>query len=122
MPIVNESSDAVLTCRGFGVPLPALSWFSNESLLSSGSSESFASGFGSQLSNISGVIVINDNTGINDEGLTVTVSMLTILSVTKSDKEMISYTCQGVNGIENNIGAVSNIAITLTVQGINRLV
>ena len=117
-PTVNETSDAILTCTGFGIPTPTINWFTNNSLLDVGSAYSSGSSvmeFGFPLSNVSGEIEITTSTRTSS-GQTIVVSKLRILFVMKSE-ENVSYTCVGTNNIVNNINATDSITVTLTVQG-----
>lgn len=119
LPIVNVSYDAILTCEGFGVPLPTLNWYSNRSidegsgLVNSGSGDDEMN---FQLFNTSGTIEITTDTRLNTEGRTVSISVLRIISVEKSDRS-VSYRCEGINGITNDIGAINDRTVILTVQG-----
>lgn len=117
-PIANETSDVLLTCEGFGVPVPTLNWFSNNSIFEGSADDSSGSltEFGFPLSNVSGEIEITTSSRVNDNGQMIVISQLKIIFVMKSE-ENISYTCVGTNGIANNINAIESISVSLTIQG-----
>lgn len=122
IPVVNQSSDAVLTCEAFGIPQPSINWFSNGSYDESDLSGDSMSGmdlsdFGTFLVNIAGEIDITYSYRTDSNGQIFTVSVLRVISVVKSD-ENISFTCQGFNGVVNDINAIEDITVTITVQGI----
>lgn len=110
---INETDNVTLACRGFGVPLPTLTWLSNERMLGSGGGS--PGGF-SVLTNVTGEIEITVNTGLDSEGRAVTVSLLTVFDVMKVE-EVITYTCNADNGVVNDIGAISSRSVSLIIQG-----
>ena len=73
------------TCRGFGIPPPTLTWYQNNSAVTSSTKLSLSS-----------------NTG-TERGYNVSILTLTISNTAKSDEAY--YTCRGVNNIVNYIGA-----------------
>lgn len=104
---INETDNVTLTCKGFGIPLPALAWFSNETLL-----DSF------ELLNISEGV--STSTGVDDTGQMISISTLELLSIMK-DEENISYTCSGENEVRNDIGAISRASVSIIIQGMGTL-
>ncbi len=96
--IVNESDNAVLTCTGFGIPLPTLIWLNDSS-------------------KIEPVFGIVESILVNGTGFTVAVSELTIISVMKEDEDT-TFTCMGNNSVINLINSPITDSTSFTVQGI----
>ena len=109
---INETDNVILTCQGFGVPLPTLTWLSNETMLGSGGGPLELS----LLTNVTDEVEISVSAGLDAEGRAVTVSVLTLFTLMKVE-ENITYTCNGDNGVVNNIGAVSSLSVSLIIQG-----
>ena len=79
------------TCRGFGIPRPTLTWYQNNSVVTSSSAPK-----------------LSLSASIDSErGYNVSILTLTISTTAKSDEA--NYTCRGVNNIPNNIGVPNRI-------------
>ena len=97
---VNQSDMASFTCEAFGIPLPLILWYFNDSSdpLSSDQFE------------------IQNSTRVNSSGLAISMSTLNITSTLRSSHEG-NYTCQAINNVNNLIGTPESAMTSLTVQG-----
>ena len=91
---------ASFTCEAFGIPLPLILWYFNDSS-DPLSSDQFQ---------------IQNSTIVNSSGLAISMSTLTITSTLRSSHEG-SYTCLAINNVNNLIGTPESAMTSLTVQG-----
>ena len=98
---INQTDSTNFTCRAFGIPVPTIQWFFNES--------------DTALTN-SNNILISDIVKTNGSGLDIRVSVIEIIDSVRSLHEGV-FTCVATNGIINSIGTPEMDSTTLTVQG-----
>lgn len=101
----NQSNNVILTCTGFGIPLPILTWFNNSVKL--------------QDDDIN--INITESVAVNAMGFQVSVSQLTILSIQKTTEGDI-FTCSGNNSVTDLINSPDSDYAMITVQGMVTLI
>ncbi len=98
--LTAESTNATFTCKGFGVPLPELSWLNKEGL---------------QLHEVPGAMVISTESMLNSSGFLIATSNLTLFSVQTS--EAMNYTCRGSSRVPGIVGVPRSATCELIIKG-----
>ena len=96
--VVNKSSSYQLSCQVSSIPVSAVSWYFNNSLLNNTTDTEISS---------------NDIT--LDNGLVVRISVLTINNISKEQEG--SYSCTGENGVANVVNTREYDTVFVFVQG-----
>ncbi len=102
--IGNETFSTSFTCSVTGIPEPTIKWFRDDS-----------KGIANIVTNTD-KYTITTTSVIGQFGLITVTSNLIISNLTKLDE--LTYSCLGVNNVENVIEANDLSAASLTVQGI----
>ena len=98
---INQSDSTNFTCEAFGIPIPSIQWFFNESNMA--------------LANFTGIF-ISDFIVTNESGLDLRVSVIEIMDTVRSFHEG-EFTCVASNGVNNSIGTPEMGVSFLIVQG-----
>ena len=98
---INQSDSTSFICEAFGIPIPSIQWFFNDSNMVLVNSTN---------------IVISDFVMTNDSGLDVRVSVIEIVDSVRSSHEG-EFTCIASNGVNNSINTPEMGAALLIVQG-----
>ena len=98
---INQTGSANILCQAFGIPLPTLEWFYNDTE--------------EPISNSTYYTIFN-MAEVNGSNLTIVASTLQVTDAVRSAHEG-SYMCQATNDIDNLINTPDNQSTFLTVQG-----
>ncbi len=102
---VNQTDPAVFNCSTFGIPPPTISWYSSLDP-------------DTPITNSGGAITIEYSSYINETGLIIKTSTLSISTTSRALHEA-DYTCLASNSITNLIGTPEGGVTELIVQGNN---